>query len=208
MMNSSTDPYSTNHGPPPGGNWFLGLAVSENVRLALARAQAALRPAAEAAGASCSWVHPEDFHVTVLFIGPWRSDRAAALAGAADAAAKRAAGFDLRVGGVGCFGPPRAPRILWAGVDVPEILQRIRADCIENLSHSGLFPDDRPYRPHLTLARVRSRPRGLSLTEGLRRLQDEQFGFVPVRDLRVMRGVPGARGPRYRTEWVAPLTGE
>ncbi len=208
MMYPSANSKPANPGPPSGGNWFFGLAMSDEVRSALVRAQEMLRSAADAAGARCAWVHPEDFHITVVFIGPWRAERAEELARAARAAAARGAPFDVQVGGVGFFGPPRSPRVLWAGVDTPPALAGIRANCLEALAASGITPDRQPYRPHVTLARVRSRPREPSLTDALQRHQNVRFGFVSVRDLRVMRGVPNARGPRYRTEWMAPFSGE
>ncbi len=204
---SSAEPKPTGGPLPPGGNWFIGVAMSDDVRAALARAQDRLRRAAEKSGASCSWVHPEDFHITVVFIGPWTADRAAELARAADAAAAVAPGFGLPVRGVGFFGSPRSPRILWAGIQIPAELEKIRRVCLEKLADSCGTVDARPYRPHVTLARVRRPPRGPSLTEGLQELQDGQFGTVPVHDLRVMRSVPGARGPKYAVEWTAPLAG-
>lgn len=206
-MNSSAETNAAGGPPPPGGNWFIGIPMSDDVRSLLARAQDRLRRAADKSGAACSWVHPEDFHITVVFIGPWTSDRADVLARAADAAAAHAPGFDLPVRGVGFFGSQRSPRVLWAGIEIPAVLEKIRRICLENLTDSCGPVDPRPYRPHVTLARVRQRPRGPSLTEGLQELQDAQFGTVPVHDLRVMRSVPGARGPKYVVEWTAPLAG-
>jgi RNA 2',3'-cyclic 3'-phosphodiesterase len=191
--------------------WFAALTPGTAVREALMEATAALRPAADRAGARVAWLAPEDLHVTLVFLGPCPADRRAAVEAALARTAADAAPFTLRARGLGCFGTPRRPRVLWAGVDGAEDpLAWLQCRCVRELAAEGFRLDGRAYRPHITVGRVRAVRNASPLTEGLHRLQDGVFGAWPVRDIRLMRSLPPGAGRRYRTEgrWILKTTNE
>lgn len=64
--------------------------------------------------------------------------------------------FRLGLGGIGAFPDPRRATVVWVGVDRGvDRLHDLAAFCEEAAQGAGLAPEDRPFRPHLTLARVR-----------------------------------------------------
>lgn len=181
--------------------WFAAIAPGTAVREALTEATAALRAMADHASASVSWLAPGDLHVTLVFLGPCPAERRPAVEAALERAAADAAPFTLRARGLGLFGSPHRPRVLWAGVDGAEdALARLRRRCVRELAAAGVRLDAREYWPHITLGRVRAVRNAAALTEGLRPLQDGVFGAWPARDLRLMRSLPPGSGRRYRTE--------
>lgn len=95
----------------------------------------------------------EQWHLTLQFLGNRADvDAVAGTLGDLDVAAAWA-----RLGGAGAF--PRASRgtVLWLGlVEGGELLARLARAVHERTARLGYEPDDRPYRPHLTLARCRS----------------------------------------------------
>lgn len=93
--------------------------------------------------------HPEDLHVTLVFLGEVEMDaRRCAEAMAGDVRGK---GFDLVFDQVGYW--PR-PQILWCGPSVvPDALLDLVAALNQGLRGCGFEPERRPYAPHLTLAR-------------------------------------------------------
>jgi 2'-5' RNA ligase len=110
-----------------------------------------LRRAAPAA----RWVDPAGLHLTLAFLGEMDDARLAEVAPAVAEAAAGAEPFTLTIGGLGTFGAPRAPRVVWAGVGgalrpLGELHQRLRAALVRR----GFAVEARPYTPHLTLARV------------------------------------------------------
>lgn len=108
---------------------------------------------------------PDNWHITVRFLGSVDDlslDRL--LAGLDEAAATEPGWPDGPVGvilrGVGAFPRPDKATVLWVGVDSEQLLEL--AEAVEELVTSiGLAPDERPFRPHLTLSRVRP-PQDLS----------------------------------------------
>lgn len=99
---------------------------------------------------------PDSLHLTLAFLGELDDERLDAATQAAIAAASTAPPFTLMVAGLGIFGPPSAPRVLWCGVggDVPTLL-RLQAALADRLEATGFPRERRPFAPHLTLARFK-----------------------------------------------------
>jgi len=102
------------------------------------------------------WVHPMDLHVTLQFLGDVAKERIADIDAALRACAARVSSPGLTVGvsGLGVFGRPERPSVLWAGIDTDmAALDRLQRAVVDTMLPLGFEPEQRPYRPHLTLAR-------------------------------------------------------
>jgi 2'-5' RNA ligase len=128
---------------------FFAIELPSAVRSALAQ----LRSSSDSA---YRWVDAEQIHVTLAFLGEQPSDSLPRLevVGAAAAAASRAA--RLQLGEPGSFGPRRAPRVLWIGLDGDvAALLALQSRLAAGLKEAGFPLEDREFRPHVTLARRR-----------------------------------------------------
>ncbi|HEV7267488.1 MAG TPA: RNA 2',3'-cyclic phosphodiesterase [Falsiroseomonas sp.] len=98
------------------------------------------------------WVRPENYHLTLRFIGeiePWRAEEVdAALA------AIRAPRFDLALAGVGTFEKGGRIQSLYVPAERSEGLARLQAKVETALQRTGLEPERRRFAPHVTLART------------------------------------------------------
>ena len=104
------------------------------------------------------WVDPAGIHLTLKFLGDVDSGRVDLLLAAMDKAAGgfQCCSFPLSLSGLGVFPNTREPRVLWAGVEGDlEALGRLQVLMDEALSEVGFARERRPFRPHLTLGRVR-----------------------------------------------------
>ncbi|GHI85260.1 RNA 2',3'-cyclic phosphodiesterase [Streptomyces xanthophaeus] len=127
---------------------FIALAPPDEAKEELARE---LRPAYEAYP-GMRWNRIEDWHITLAFLGelpvatvPLLRPPLAELA-----AARRP--LELALGGGSHFGE----RVLWSGIEGDlEGLHRLAADVRTVVKECGIAFEDRPLRPHLTLARSR-----------------------------------------------------
>lgn len=94
-------------------------------------------------------VHPQDRHITLVFLGDVATERRACVEEAAQRVS--ATSCELIIDQVGYW--PR-PRILWCGASrVPESLLGLVSDLQRELKGCGFRPETRPYVPHVTLAR-------------------------------------------------------
>ena len=107
-------------------------------------------------GGRVRWVQMEGLHVTLRFLGPTAPGRVDAVAAAVTAAAtviERP--FEIRIGGAGSFPDPARPRALWLGIRAgSDALGRLAAALTAELSADGWALEERPFRPHLTIART------------------------------------------------------
>jgi 2'-5' RNA ligase len=183
---------------------FIAVAIPPAIRAQLAAVQAALR----AAGADVGWVRPEGIHVTVKFLGEVAVARCAAIEEALNRAVAGQAPFVLHLGGVGVFPSARAPRIIWAGVTVgAEPLTALAAAIAAAMVPLGFAPESRPYRPHLTLGRVKSPQGGESLRAELAQCAPCAFGTVPVTECGLYRSELTPQGASYTRLSTARLGG-
>ena len=124
--------------------------------------QAALRRAT--GGEAVRWVDPASVHLTLQFLGAVPEDRVEEVRAAVAAAAAGGSPLRLEVAGAIAFPGPRRPRVIGSGVrgDLPGLAALV-TDLGRELAPLGYPPEDRPFHPHLTLARVRAGvpPRGL-----------------------------------------------
>lgn len=104
------------------------------------------------------WVYHEDYHVTLQFLGDVPQSRIQLLTGALKDAIsswhERDAPFELTIEGLGIFGRPKSPSILWAGIggDLNQ-LQQLHTIVTAALAPLGYQAEERAFNPHLTLAR-------------------------------------------------------
>jgi 2'-5' RNA ligase len=138
---------------------FLALDHPAEIRRGLARVQESLRRSVRG---EIRWVRPEGIHLTLQFLGDVPASGIDRIAAVVQGATAGEAPFALAVGGPGVFPDPRRPRILWLGL-TGEMgrLTRFQEALARALAGIGFPEEERPFRPHLTLARIRS-PQGLS----------------------------------------------
>jgi RNA 2',3'-cyclic 3'-phosphodiesterase len=106
-------------------------------------------------GRGVRWVSTQNLHLTLRFLGLLPPSRIRALGEAVDAAAAGRAPFEVALAGAGAFPGDRRPRAIWLGIERgAEELGLISRALDVALVHIGMGPDDRPFRPHLTVART------------------------------------------------------
>ncbi|SEP14127.1 RNA 2',3'-cyclic phosphodiesterase [Paenibacillus sp. OV219] len=100
------------------------------------------------------WVYPEDLHITLQFLGDTRSDRIPYIIDGLRTAVTEITPFQICIESLGTFGRPNFPSVLWSAIggEVNQ-LRFLQEQVVSKLSPLGFAPEERPYHPHLTLAR-------------------------------------------------------
>jgi RNA 2',3'-cyclic 3'-phosphodiesterase len=123
---------------------FTGLEIPSSVAQTLSIMRGGL-PGAR-------WLDPENYHLTLRFIGDIDDSLAHEIAGILGRVRRGA--FELRLDGLTSFGG-RKPRALVASVGANPALMELQAEHERILQRLGLEPEGRKYTPHVTLARLR-----------------------------------------------------
>ena len=130
---------------------FVAVVLPGSWIASLEAAQRELRDAA----LPLRFVRPEGIHLTLHFLGATAESRLASLDEALRRATAAARPHGLVLGAPGSFGGPRRPRVVWAGVDGQTgLLQQLHRAIGRELSAAAFPVEQRPFHPHLTLARV------------------------------------------------------
>lgn len=148
------------------------------------------------------WLPPGQLHLTLAFLGEVAAERTGLLAEAL--AAIREAPFELAVGGSGCFPQRSRPRVLWAGVTAAAGLLRLAARVQAAVRACGLELEERPFSPHITLARLKVPcPREVGLF--LDRHRQLDLGSFPVTGFTLFQSRLSPEGALHLPLRVFPL---
>ena len=155
--------------------------------------------------AAASWSRVENIHLTLKFFGNVEVKRIEKISAAAERAVKEFSTFQIGVGGTGVFPRASRPQVLWIGVEDPSGQLTALQKKFENECAAEGFPkEDRAYKPHLTIARLRK-------PEGARKLADAhlamQFDSSPVnvKELVHFRSELSPKGSKYSVISTADL---
>ena len=145
---------------PPDSSWrlFIAIELPATLRKQVQDHIDQLKKALPDARAS--WTREENLHLTIKFLGDTPVNRVEALSQAAARAAAQVSPFEIIIGGCAAFPTRGQPRVLWIGIEDPtgaqnKLYRALEDECAE----AGFAREQRPFHPHLTVARLR-KPQG------------------------------------------------
>lgn len=188
-------------------NHFFAIELSPEARHAVAVTVEEWKPLLSPAQAA-KWYAPEEYHVTLKFLGDLPDSAQPELIASALLVAALTAPFEVGLTGTGAFPSLARPRVIWAGVRAAPPLTALAARLEDALAAGGYPPDRRPSRPHVTVARCRPARAAEEWPVPSERL----FPFWRVARFVLMRTLPPesrANGTkaRYNTVHTFPLAG-
>ncbi|MCK9996259.1 MAG: RNA 2',3'-cyclic phosphodiesterase [Candidatus Krumholzibacteria bacterium] len=175
---------------------FLAVSCGEQLTAAVTTALDNLR-AGPVDSLPVRWTRPETWHLTLQFLGDWPADRLAGLQTALEAASDQSA-FSLTPGRLGGFPDLKSPRVLFLHMDDDGQAARLAGSVrtIVNKTWREGPQDNRAFRAHLTLARIRAK---LSRSDFnlLQKLKLDGLPDVAVEGFSLVASELRPEGPRY-----------
>ncbi len=135
---------------------FVAIPIPSDVADVVGNLVAGVSEALGADGHRVRWVQMEGLHVTLRFLGPTAKNRIDEVSASVDRLGRASTGpIDIRLGGAGTFPDPARPRALWIGIrSGAEAIGHLASALTTELVKDGWELEDRPFRPHLTIART------------------------------------------------------
>jgi len=157
-------------------------------------------------GRGVKWVEPRGMHLTLRFLGDVPDSDLPALDTAIRSAVSGTDVFTMRINGTGVFPNPRRPRVYWAGIEAPQSLMDMQKRIEEQMQALEFEPEENPFRPHLTLARIKEPIGKDRMTEALLnfRLESEP---ISVTEVLLMQSHLSKEGAHYEAIRHFPLSG-
>jgi 2'-5' RNA ligase len=179
---------------------FVALELSDVLKEGILATIESLR----ASGVRASWCRRASMHLTLKFLGDVDEELVSDVVEAVRAGASGVPGFTIESDGrLGAFPSPARARVLWLGIEPVDALFDLHAGIDRELARAGFPPDERRYRPHVTLGRLRAAPPA-GLAELLRRLEAPR-GAVRVDEVLVMKSMLRPDGAVHETLAAVPL---
>ena len=130
---------------------FLAVELEQQLRRALHEATEPLRTIAPGA----SWVAEDRLHLTLKFLDDRPESFVEQVKAKMNEVAARHWPVPIRLRGVGAFPNLRRPRVMWVGITPAPKLELLQHDVEEACASLGVEVDGKPFRPHLTIGRLR-----------------------------------------------------
>ena len=183
---------------------FLAVVLSLDLRRKVVELQRQLRESLP----MVNWVRPESMHLTLKFLGYVDTSMVETVVTAIEPILIRQAPLTLEVQGLGVFPHPRRPRILWVGCtgNIPALINLV-SHIEAALEPLGFPPEDKPYFPHLTLARIKhdqSQVGGVLIHSGLLE-QPRNLGTLYVDRITLFRSEVSQSGAEYTALRTVPF---
>lgn len=152
-----------------------------------------------------TWVHPQDLHITLAFLGNAAAQQIDASNKLIDAELTRQSEFELAINHLGIFGRKDSPRIFWAGLEESNSMKEVRDDVFSACLSAGFKLETRPFSPHITLARkwTGESPFTYKLIEEINPFKDEKINFHAERV--VLYKTHLGKSPKYEPITIFPL---
>ncbi|HTJ00003.1 MAG TPA: RNA 2',3'-cyclic phosphodiesterase [Dongiaceae bacterium] len=177
---------------------FLAVALPDAIRAELRRAQSQLRR--DAPPGAWRWTRPEQFHVTVKFLGDIPPEQLGWLEAAVTVVCAGFPALTLTAQGIGYFPSPAKPRVIWAGAtDAGNQLAELHRQLDTALRPLNPAAPPEKFRGHITLGRIKPGFHGRweKMRERASRLQEQHFGTWHATAVDLMRSELTAEGTRH-----------
>ncbi|MFY9646376.1 MAG: RNA 2',3'-cyclic phosphodiesterase [Terriglobales bacterium] len=191
---------------------FIGIDLDPEVRGRISRFLEGVQGFAPDA----RWVRPESLHVTLKFVGEQTPEQVEAMA----ERLRRVDGsaFEIRSAGYGFFPTAKAPRVFWIGIQAGPQLGALAESIDMATAELGIAREERPYSPHLTLARAGCRSGSPKWRKGdgpntvfavlekrLAALGEPDFGTMTAREFILYQSQLSQGGSKYTKLQRFPL---
>lgn len=172
---------------------FVALDIASEVRHYIMDIQRELRLIREA---KVAWAQPNGVHLTLKFLGGVSDDRLGEIAGALERAISGFSPVTIATNGHSAFPNLNRPRVLFIDLVSNPELNRLQKSIDASLSELGFELEDRPFKPHLTVGRVKFYPPDCNLGEAFSDMKPTNFSWT-VEEVNLMSSVLLPAAARY-----------
>jgi RNA 2',3'-cyclic 3'-phosphodiesterase len=145
-----------------------------------------------------NWTKPVNWHMTLFFLGDTPVSKIEVLKQLIEQSSHGISAFRSELSGVGLFPDSRHPKVMWIGLENVEPLLTSR-NRLGNLLHDNEINfDNKPLKPHLTIARVKQVINQESILSWFQEYREMNFGPIKIDRIVLYESVLKPGGPEYR----------
>ena len=155
------------------------------------------------------WVNRENLHLTLFFFGEIPLNQIPELRKLLRSTTHNLPSFSFSLTGPGIFKKGKEPKVLWHGIKAPDLLFDIKKEVDRTVASMGYIPDEKTFRPHLTLGRFMPRQEvHPDLENALKEMQTDESIEYTASELILFESKLSPEGAQYFPIEVFPLSKE
>ncbi len=147
---------------------------------------------------SIKWTNPDNIHITLSFLGDTEENLIKVIKTMLNEKCKGSGKFELIIRGSGVFKNLSDPRIIWIGIEPSEKLMRLNGFIMKGLKELGINTEERPFKPHLTIGRIKHLNDKKSLEAVMEKYQDSEIQNTGVNEVILYESILLQSGPVYK----------
>ena len=154
------------------------------------------------------WVNSEQFHITLFFLGDTDEEMIPRIRTQLGNMADQFNSFNINLSGLGVFKNINKPRVLWTGIYQYDTMKKIKERIEEEMVALGFPAEEREFRPHLTIARLKWINDKEKLKDLIETYKKEDFQQVKINEIIYYESILKPSGPVYKPieKFVLPDT--
>ncbi|MFH0830113.1 MAG: RNA 2',3'-cyclic phosphodiesterase [Candidatus Aenigmatarchaeota archaeon] len=182
---------------------FIAVLVSEGLKTRIEKVQESI----DLLDIDVKLVEPENLHYNLKFLGELNEDDVNRVKTVLDRVVPQYRAFDLHVTGLGAFPQLTYAKVVWLGAKEGANQLSAIAESVElALSDAGFGAEERPFTPHLTLARINGGQQKTELIALLKDKSDVDIGTVRVHEVVLFKSELTPNGPVYTPMYRVKLS--
>ena len=154
------------------------------------------------------WVEIDNLHLTIKFIGEINESKAGQVKDVLTQALFAQNAFNIEVSGLGMYPSHQNPRVIWFGILKGEPLIEIHNNLNRQMATIGIAAENRPFSPHLTIARVRRNTDHATaklVGDILSQFKVDSLGWITINQVNLYKSELTPTGPIYTHLLSVPL---
>ncbi len=156
-------------------------------------------------GEPVKWVEPGNLHLTLKFLGDILPSQVDEIGEELNQVSKMFSSFSFELEGLDYFKNKGMPRVLFANIKEGEILQQLAAEIDNRLAKLGFETETRPFKPHLTLARIKFLNNKKAFYQAVEKSRETFFQTVTINEIIFYRSVLKPEKTEYIPLYVLKL---
>jgi 2'-5' RNA ligase len=144
------------------------------------------------------WTEIDNFHITLAFLGDTEEDKIKAIVTMLKSVCKGSGVFEIVIKGAGVFKNFNDPRVIWIGIETSEKLNHLYESIKSGLKETGISLEERNFKPHLTLGRIKSIPDRDTLKTIIAGYDNLELQKQEVNEVILYESILSETGPVYK----------
>jgi len=144
------------------------------------------------------WTDTANIHITIAFLGDTEEEIIKEIISMLEERCKGFGQFELFLRGSGIFRNLNDPRIIWTGIEPSEKIVQLNNLIMNGLKELKINLEDRPFKPHLTIGRIKHLNNIESLKTLVEEFQNYEIQTVPIYEVILYESILLSAGPKYK----------